>query len=159
MLTFCDKTVQRKIIMWTKLILYHFQEGTKSKFSKKNWDGELASQGESMVFSPWNMFHSKKDKHWKRTKRANIYWCEHIVFLFLVVQNNCLAAAVRNFFSFSDVEHLCLFLLIIHLFKASIYVPGVRSMGPVLSNWLSIPFCKLNWCDSSWWRYKLNTNW
>ena len=28
-----------------------------------------------------------------------------------------------------------------------------------LSNWVSIPLCKLNWCDSSWWRYKLITNW
>ena len=43
-------------------------------------------------------------------------------------------------------------------------VPGVRSMGPVVSHslaaleWL---FCKLIWfwCDSGWWRYQLNTNW
>ena len=44
-------------------------------------------------------------------------------------------------------------------------VPGVRSMGPVVSNWVSEyeTFCKLNWCDSGWWRYQRNaprkTNW
>ena len=40
-------------------------------------------------------------------------------------------------------------------------VPGVRSMGPVLWNWLTDweSFCRLNWCDSGWWRYQLNTNW
>ena len=39
-------------------------------------------------------------------------------------------------------------------------VPGVRSMGPVLSHWLSLrPLCRLNWCDSGRWRYQLNTNW
>ena len=39
-------------------------------------------------------------------------------------------------------------------------VSGVRSMGPVVSNSLTkYTLCKLNWCDSSWWRYKLNTNW
>ena len=34
----------------------------------------------------------------------------------------------------------------------------VRSMGLVLWNSLS-QLCKLNWFASSWWRYKLNTNW
>ena len=34
----------------------------------------------------------------------------------------------------------------------------VRSMGLVVSHWLS-HLCKLNWCDSGWWRNKLNTNW
>ena len=39
-------------------------------------------------------------------------------------------------------------------------VPGVRSMGPVVSHWVSeLPLCRLNWCDSGWWRYELNTNW
>ena len=37
-------------------------------------------------------------------------------------------------------------------------VSGVWSMGLLLSNSLSIPFCRLNWCDSSWWRYQFNTN-
>ena len=32
---------QRKIMMQMKIILYHFQKGTKSKFSKKKWDGVL----------------------------------------------------------------------------------------------------------------------
>ena len=36
-------------------------------------------------------------------------------------------------------------------------VSGVWYMGPVLSN--TDNFCRLNWCDSGWWRYKLNTNW
>ena len=35
-------------------------------------------------------------------------------------------------------------------------VPGVRSMGPSLSNWGR--FCRYNWCDSAFWRYQLNTN-
>ena len=37
-------------------------------------------------------------------------------------------------------------------------VPGVRSMGPDLSKWLSDSdmLLKLNWCDSGWWRYQLN---
>ena len=40
-------------------------------------------------------------------------------------------------------------------------VPGVRSMGPVVSHSLteSKTFVKLNWVDSGWWRYQLNTNW
>ena len=39
-------------------------------------------------------------------------------------------------------------------------VPGVRSMGPVVFHWLTeLPLCRLNWCDSGWWRYELNTNW
>ena len=25
------------------------------------------------------------------------------------------------------------------------------------TNWAT--FCRLNWCDSGWWRYQLNTNW
>ena len=33
------KKKQRKIIVWMKIILYHFQKETKSKFSKKKWDG------------------------------------------------------------------------------------------------------------------------
>ena len=39
--------------------------------------------------------------------------------------------------------------------------PGVRSLGPSvrLSVRLSKTFVKLNWCDSGWWRYQLNTNW
>ena len=48
-----------------------------------------------------------------------------------------------------------------HLFLLSFYrtqVSLVRSMDPVVSHKLSHLF-KLNWCDSSWWRYKLNTNW
>ena len=31
-------------------------------------------------------------------------------------------------------------------------VPGVRSLGPDVTN-------RLNWCDSGWWRYQLNTKW
>ena len=39
-------------------------------------------------------------------------------------------------------------------------VPGVRSMGPVLSHsQTELPLCRLNWCDSGWWRYQLNTGW
>ena len=38
--------------------------------------------------------------------------------------------------------------------------PGVRSLGPdvrpPLSEWKTL--CRLNWCDSGWWGYQLNTN-
>ena len=36
-------------------------------------------------------------------------------------------------------------------------VPGARSMDPVVSNLLTHweGFCRLNWCDSGWWRYQL----
>ena len=47
-----------------------------------------------------------------------------------------------------------------HPFLSDPGVSGVRSMGPVVSNWLTPrPLCRLNWCDSGWWRYKLYTNW
>ena len=36
-------------------------------------------------------------------------------------------------------------------------IPGVRSMCPSLSNYDT--FFRLNWCDSGWWGYQLNTNW
>ena len=47
--------------------------------------------------------------------------------------------------------------VILEIFLSDPGVPGVRSMGPVLSHWVTL--CRLNWCDSGWWRYKLNTNW
>ena len=43
--------------------------------------------------------------------------------------------------------------------------PGVRSLGPdvcpSLSEWVSEwdTLLRLNWCDSGWWRYQVNTNW
>ena len=39
--------------------------------------------------------------------------------------------------------------------------PGVRSLGPdvrpSVTNYKTL--CRLNWCDSGWWGYQLNTNW
>ena len=35
-------------------------------------------------------------------------------------------------------------------------IPWVRSMGPSVSD---NTFCRLNWRDSGWWRYQLDTNW
>ena len=35
--------------------------------------------------------------------------------------------------------------------------PGVRSLGPDVTN--SKRFVRLNWCDSGWWRYQVNTSW
>ena len=37
-----------------------------------------------------------------------------------------------------------------------IYGSGCLSLTDSLS---PRPLCRLNWCDSGWWRYKLNTNW
>ena len=37
-------------------------------------------------------------------------------------------------------------------------LPGVRSLGQSVFNWVR-DLCWLNWCDSGWWRYQLNTNW
>ena len=38
--------------------------------------------------------------------------------------------------------------------------PGVRSMGPDVCPSLTPRRCvRLNWCDSGWWGYQLNTNW
>ena len=35
--------------------------------------------------------------------------------------------------------------------------PGVRSMGPGVSNWVHPRgLLRLNWCDSGWWRSQLN---
>ena len=45
----------------------------------------------------------------------------------------------------------------LHFYRTQVSRP-VRSMGRVLSNKLSY-VCKLYWCDSGWWRYKLDTNW
>ena len=36
-------------------------------------------------------------------------------------------------------------------------VPGVRSLGPDVRHSYKT-FLRLNWCDSGWWRYQLNTN-
>ena len=52
---------------------------------------------------------------------------------------------------------LCFTLSSLLSFLSDPGVSGVRSMGPVVWNWDT--FCRLNWCDFGWWRYKLNTCW
>ena len=47
----CEK-LQRKIIMWRKKTPYHFQKGTKFKFSKKKWAGVLEKLGTNMDIFP-----------------------------------------------------------------------------------------------------------
>ena len=38
--------------------------------------------------------------------------------------------------------------------------PGVRSLGPdVRPSVCPYTLLRLNWCDSGWWRYQVNTNW
>ena len=45
-----------------------------------------------------------------------------------------------------------------HCIKVTFYRTQVSWSD--LCVWLSLSkVCKLNWCDSSWWRYQLNTNW
>ena len=46
---------------------------------------------------------------------------------------------------------------LIILFLSDPGKPGVRSMGRDVPP--SHTFSRLNWCDSGWWRYQVNTNW
>ena len=45
----------------------------------------------------------------------------------------------------------------ITMFLSAPGIPEVRSMGPSVSH--RVALLRLNWCDSGWWRYQINTNW
>ena len=66
------------------------------------------------------------------------------------------------------IDHWCLSYLFLgfinHRCFSCIFIGPRCPWGPIygsgclkLTDWES--FCKLNWCDSGWWIYQLNTNW
>ena len=42
------------------------------------------------------------------------------------------------------------------IFEDNIFIGPMWTWGPIYGSWFC-RFCRLNWCDSGWWRYQLNS--
>ena len=139
--------------------------------------------------SPWNMdifeLHHYAHLEWSDRSRADVVrdcppqWVSKVFFsfnfrfLFLMYIrvyfcNNFffgLKMTILDWKSPSQDWSIIWFYLKNALFYSSILLvflsdpgkPGVRSLGRDVRHYDT--FVKLNWCDSVWWRYQLNTNW